>query len=896
MKIRNVWILAVLMVLVLASYWTSLGGDFVYDDQDLIFNNVVLQKCMAGIRDDRGGPLGRVGSMLTADFARIGNESENTSRLAKINYWRPVIAATYILDALVWGVAEKEGATWVHLNPVGFHVTNLLFHALNVVLVFLLARVLLRNRVGGALVAALFAVHPIHTESVSWIAGRTDVIAATFFLAAFWAYLRFRRRGSWLAYGSSVCLLQVGVFAKEMAATLGLLLILHEVLYHAFGRTGRRGRLRPSMGLRLVQVLPFFLVIVPYFLLKDLLSGSGTPQDNWQNVDYITRIASFFVAGGWYLGKVLWPCPLDIYPILEFAALGKGILFLCLHLAVAGAAIWVTRRFRAPVAAFSILGFYLSLAPLSSVVKGTLLLRFSEDIDFPVSERFLYLPSLFLLLGVGWVLWKAGERLGRAWRVGAGSVAGLLILACGVATAVRGLDWRSNLALYTAAAETAPRSVRMHSNLGMELLGVFRIEEAKAELFECLRLQEELYGRKKKKHGEKKHGVDPFAYQHLGRCYLMEGDIDRAVNYYRNGMLQYPDLLPSANNYGFVATVVAALKKDIRLASESLASYMRVLQLDPRQELALERTKLLKNVVAAWSFYFEKEMRTDRACSLLVRSYTIIARNCREVENDPRPVQTLEILRVAMAALPPVDLKKLPATAEDVKGMEALHQDTVAFGRDYYGKLLERWPDRPHLHFLRGEVERLAFERSRESAERDKAKHHYRRALELSPHLTFAALSLATLLRREGRVKEALRVVDASASACIRAGKKFWHEAALRLAVRAYEGAGRGAAWRGLLERVLASIAGKLQATAGSSSQAWNDLGFIHDQAARLLGDRRRFEEALKCFQRALELDPHLVNAAGGWVVALRNLGRTEEAEARRVEFRQRFPRHPFFK
>jgi len=894
LKLRIEWILAALMILVLASYWTSLGGDFVYDDQDLIFNNAVLQKCMAGIRDDRGGPLGRVGSMLTADFAQIGNESENTSGLAKINYWRPVIAATYILDALVWGVAEKDATgrvTWVHLNPVGFHVTNLLFHALNVLLVFLLARALLRNRVAGALVAALFAVHPIHTESVSWIAGRTDVIAATFFLAAFWAYLRFRRRGSRLAYWISVGLLLVGVFAKEMVASLGFLLILYEVLNQLYGRTGHRGRLRPSMGIRLVQVLPFFLVIVPYFLLKDMLSGSGTPMDNWKDVDHITRIASFFVAGAWYMGKVLWPCPLDIYPILPFAALGTGILFLCLHLAVAGAAIGLTWRFRASVAAFSALGFYLSLAPLSSIVKGTLLLRFSEDVDFPVSERFLYIPSLFLLLGVGWVLWKAGERRGRAGRAVAGCVAGLLILACGAATAVRGLDWRNNLELYTAAVKTAPQSVRMQSNLGLELLGVFRIEEAKSELFECLRLQEELYSRQKIM-----RGVDPFAYQHLGRCYLMEGDIDRAVNYYRNGMLQYPDLLPSANNFGFVATVVAALKKNTQLAGEGYGAYMRVLEQDPNNELALERINFLKNVVAAWGFYFEKGMRTDRACSLLARSYQIIARNCREVSDDPRPVQTLEILRIAVAALPPVDAEKMPTTAEDMKGMEALYKDTVTFGRDYYDKLLERWPDRPHLYFLRGEVERLAYERSRDPAERDKAKHQYRRALEMSPHLTIAALPLATLLRREGREEEALRVVDASASACVRAGKKFWHEVALQLAARAYEGAGRGAAWRGLLGRVLASIAGKLGATAGNSGQAWNDLGFIHDQAARFLGDRRRFEDALKCFQRALKLDPLLVNAAGGWVVALRNLGRSEEAEARRVEFRQRFPRHPFFK
>ena len=99
-----------------------------------------------------------------------------------------------------------------------------------------------------------------------------------------------------------------------------------------------------------------------------------------------------------------------------------------------------------------------------------------------------------------------------------------------------------------------------------------------------------------------------------------------------------------------------------------------------------------------------------------------------------------------------------------------------------------------------------------------------------------------------------------------------------------------------MVGRVLAAIASRLEREAGTDAFRWNDLGYIRVQEALHLGQPARYEDAVKCFQHALSLDPRLVNAAGSLVHTLRQMGRTEEAEQLRQAMRLRFPDHPFFR
>lgn len=131
---------------------------------------------------------------------------------------RPLIALAYLWDAFVWGA-----------NPLGYHLTNVLFHALNTVLVFLLARLLTQANCALALLAALlFALHPVHVEAVVWVVARTDLISTFFYLGSLLLFVLYRRsrwRGHYLA---ALSLFLLGLFSKEMVISLPLLLLAYD--------------------------------------------------------------------------------------------------------------------------------------------------------------------------------------------------------------------------------------------------------------------------------------------------------------------------------------------------------------------------------------------------------------------------------------------------------------------------------------------------------------------------------------------------------------------------------------------------------------------------------------------------------------------------------------------
>ena len=134
---------------------------------------------------------------------------------------RPVIALSYIWDSWLWGV-----------NPFGYHFTNALIHALNALLVYLLANKLARIKPAGALVAAgLFALHPVHAEAVSWIAGRTDLISTFFYLSGLLAFGLYRARGQARFWIISLVLYLLGLFSKEIVVSFPLLAIAYDLCY-----------------------------------------------------------------------------------------------------------------------------------------------------------------------------------------------------------------------------------------------------------------------------------------------------------------------------------------------------------------------------------------------------------------------------------------------------------------------------------------------------------------------------------------------------------------------------------------------------------------------------------------------------------------------------------------
>ena len=368
------------------------------------------------------------------------------------HYW-PLTYTTLWLEHKIWGEA-----------PAGYHVVNVLLHLLNSLLVW---RLLRRLALPGAWVAAaLFAVHPLHVESVAWIIERKDVLSGFFYLAALLAWLGFLERPRPWRYGLALLLLAAGLLSKSIVVTLPAALLI--VQWWKQGRLTLRD---------LRRVAPFFLVALVLTAL-DLSSYSSILYGSTEgSLDYSLpeRVLIASRALWFYAGKLAWPTDLAvIYPRWDIR-LGDPWAWLYLAGAAALAAtLWLLRHRlgRGPLA--GALFFAVTLSPVLGFVNFGYM-RFSL-----VADRFQYLAGIgFLAVLAGAAAHGAGRLPGRLKRGAAGLLAVVLAL-LGTATWRQSEIYRDKVAFFSHIAALNPEARSVHFNLSIALDEADRLEEALA--------------------------------------------------------------------------------------------------------------------------------------------------------------------------------------------------------------------------------------------------------------------------------------------------------------------------------------------------------------------------------------------------------------------------------
>jgi tetratricopeptide (TPR) repeat protein len=352
--------------------------------------------------------------------------------------YRPFTTLTYLFNNLVLG----GGAA-------GYHAVNLLLHGANVLLVLLLARRLMSKAglerpaagriacaAAAVLMAALWAVHPVVTESVTNIAGRPDLLAGTCLLSGFYLYLENRL----VALGAVTL---IGAFSKENALALIGIVVLYELCF---------GSVRKLLWPLVAMLIPIQLYL--YCRAAALYAVPPVEFPFWDNP--IT--AAGFVAGrltalevaGRYLALLVWPARLSYdYSWAQMKA-EPGVLG-WLVLVLLPAAIWFAWR-RSRMAFFLLCSALLVWLPSSNLLfpVGTIM-----------AERFLYLPAIAFAAGV--------VALASRVRRFAPAIVGVIVVALAARTVVRNSDWKSDLALGEATVATAPESYKSHKLLAMAL-------------------------------------------------------------------------------------------------------------------------------------------------------------------------------------------------------------------------------------------------------------------------------------------------------------------------------------------------------------------------------------------------------------------------------------------
>ncbi|HWR98884.1 MAG TPA: tetratricopeptide repeat protein [Candidatus Methanoperedens sp.] len=378
--------------------------------------------------------------------------------------WHPLTWISHLIDVELFG-----------LQPRGHHLHNVLLHAVNGALLFLALRSLTGALWPPALVAALFAVHPLHVESVVWAAERKDLLAGLFWMLALLAYARYARVPSRGRYLSLLAACALGLMAKPMLVSLPAILLLLD--FWPLARLGPPARGRVSWRRVVLEKVPLIALAGASSVVAIIAQRTANAMAYSQEYPLGARVANALTAYWAYLGQAVWPAGLTFYPfegwrIPLWQSAGAGVL-----LATVTAAL-VVLALRRGWALVGWLWFLVSLVPVIGLVQVGVQAR---------ADRYTYLPLTGIFLVCAWALRELVRRWSRLRPpVAAACVAALVALAA--RTWIQAGYWRSDTELFGRAVAVRPDNWIAINNLGNALLRAGRMQEGQAAISRAYKL------------------------------------------------------------------------------------------------------------------------------------------------------------------------------------------------------------------------------------------------------------------------------------------------------------------------------------------------------------------------------------------------------------------------
>ncbi len=438
-ELRPLILLALVAFVVFAN---SLGGDFVYDDNRQILRNPLIQDSIL------------YGKALLSDVWAFKGDGT----IAASNYYRPTFVAWLILNFKVFGA-----------SPFGWHLTNLLLHIGVCLLCFLLLRRWNVSQNTAFAISLIFAVHPVHTESVAWISGSPDLLFALTFLCSLWFADKWAAEKKSVDLFAAIALYALSLGAKEIAL---LCVPVYFLIFAERNKTAEKpAKTKGFFDSPVKSTAIFGFVAAVFFLLRWAVLGRITQpvEDATSFSNAILSVPQVFV---FYLKQTFFPLVLGVnYPLRPVSEIGFAnfILPLFISLAVIAALWFICRN-----SFLRKLGAALFLLPLLPVLNAA-----SFPSDQIVHDRYLYLPLFGLLIVVFSLL---EDLLRRHFAKKADgiilSLAILLSIPLGIQTYFYNQTWKNDLSLWTYNAKIDPTSSNTFVNYGAELSNAGRYAEA----------------------------------------------------------------------------------------------------------------------------------------------------------------------------------------------------------------------------------------------------------------------------------------------------------------------------------------------------------------------------------------------------------------------------------
>ncbi len=504
-----------LAVLIAAVYWPVRHAGFLnYDDDEYVTANPHV--------------LGGV-TVRGVVWAFTAYHSDN---------WHSLTWLSHALDCQLFG-----------MNAGGHHAVNVLLHVANTVLLFLVLRRMTGATWRSACVAALFGVHPLHVESVAWVAERKDVLSGLFWMLALWGYARYVERPTRGRYVMVVGCYAMGLMAKPIVVTLPFVLLLLD--YWPLGRTrwmpsvvGNNARLR--LGELVREKLPFFALAAASCGVTIWAQHSGGAIGSLEQLPLGLRMTNAVVSYVRYIEKAAWPSGLAVFYPYRAWPPATVIVAGAILVAVSGAVIWRARR--EPHLAVGWFWFLGTLVPAIGLVQVG-----SQS----MADRYTYLPLIGLFIMLCWsVPSRVLER--RNLKATTGVAAAAALLACAALSRVQVEYWKDSETLFRHALDVTRDNWLAHGNLGNALDGLGRAQEAIAQYEQALRINPD------------------FAMAHInfGNALAGLGRVPEAIAQYEQALRIKPDSAEAHCDLG--ATLAQAGR-----VPEAIAQYEQALRIDP---------------------------------------------------------------------------------------------------------------------------------------------------------------------------------------------------------------------------------------------------------------------------------------------------------------------------
>ncbi|MCC6699130.1 MAG: tetratricopeptide repeat protein [Candidatus Hydrogenedentes bacterium] len=572
----------------LAVYARAVQGDFVsYDDGVYVTENSVVQSGL---------------NTRSVAWAFTNDHSGN---------WQPLTWLSHMLDCEVFGMA-----------PWGHHLTNILLHAMNAALLYLALKSMTRSTGASLFVAAFFALHPAHVESVAWVSERKDVLSVFFGLLALLAYAAYARKPRWTSYTLFVGCYTLSLLAKPMLVTLPVVLLLLDFWPLGRMRTDGHGLTRTDtdaknargvLGL-IVEKLPLFVLAGGVSLVTFLTQRSA--MSSLEGLPFSMRLSNAAIAYWRYIYKALWPFDLAAFYPHPRETISPAVALIAAAGLVAVTLVAILLRRRSPHFLTGWLWFLITLLPVIGIIQVGVQ---------AMADRYSYMPFVGLGIVAAWGIpqampggvarrvvltalalalaglwsWRTVVQVGY-WRdsetlfrhslavtgeneVALNGLANALIAQARLEDALPYLERAarmnatnaetfynlgtvyqgmgrsdSAIAYYQQAIQVNPRYSRAYNNLGVTLMGQNRHEEAAQALRKALEAD----------------ATNVEALSNYGAALLSTGRLDEAEAHLRSALERFPEVASLHNNLG----AVLAAKGEVAAAREAFAEALR---LDP---------------------------------------------------------------------------------------------------------------------------------------------------------------------------------------------------------------------------------------------------------------------------------------------------------------------------